>query len=69
MEQSKIYGWFSQKHMMKKIKMEAKSCTHYYEDINGKTVHVTHISHDPNNSNTMYDDIVFVGELKRFLHN
>ena len=67
METPKIYGWYSQKYVNK----NRCHCDylHYYENINGKIVAVTNISTDPTDSNTVWDDILFVGELGKFHHN
>lgn len=69
METEKIYGWYSDSSLYGILNDGFDCSRSYYKDINGNTVAVTHITYNPNDSMTNFEDIIFIGELKKFLYS
>ena len=57
----KMYGWFSP------TAYESSERYVLYLDTKNRNVNVTCVTNNPDNSGTLFKDIVFVGELSRFV--
>ena len=57
----KMYGWFSP------TAYESSSRSILYLDTENRNVNVTCVTNNPDDSGTVFTDIIFVGELSRFV--
>ena len=60
-EPEKKYGWFSESAYM------SQNYIVTYKTINGNKVLVSSVTNTPNDSNTAFKDIKFIGELDSFV--
>lgn len=64
-----VYGFYSQKQFDESLKKHNKNPYIFWEKLDGTIVQVTEVTYDYNNYHNNFNDVVYLGKLKKWSHN
>ena len=65
-----MYGFYSEKQFKTTIKNQNHDSAHiFWEKLDGTIVQVTEVTSDYNNYHNNFNDVVYLGKLKKWSHN